>query len=226
MREHLEKERIKKQLTNNINHELKTPLASIRICIETMMAHRNLSEEKQELFLQRCLTNVDRLKGYLGPIVRGVVEERVLLAAEKGIAIENEVTGSLPMIGNQSLLEAIFNNLLDNAIAYSGGSVIRIRHIYENGAKIVLSVEDDGSGIAEEHLPRIFERFYRIDKGRSRSAGGTGLGLSIVKNAVMFHDGNITVENKNTGGLLFKITLSRNSGGGSLPEGVAPVIGI
>ena len=249
LREHLEKERIKKQLTNNINHELKTPLASIRICIETMMAHRNLSEEKQELFLQRCLTNVDRLQRLLadvslitrmddgcstiiresvdlGPIVRGVVEERVLLAAEKGIAIENEVTGSLPMIGNQSLLEAIYNNLLDNAIAYSGGSVIRIRHIYENGAKIVLSVEDDGSGIAEEHLPRIFERFYRIDKGRSRSAGGTGLGLSIVKNAVMFHDGNITVENKNTGGLLFKITLSRNSGGGSLPEGVAPVIGI
>ena len=234
LREHLEKERIKKQLTNNINHELKTPLASIRICIETMTAHKDMSDEKRDIFLERCLANTDRLQHLLADvslitrmddgsasiakenvdlslIISEVVEEKQLIAAAKGIVIENEITGELPMMGNQSLLEAVFNNLIDNALAYSGGTSVRLRQIYGNEEKICISVEDDGVGIPSEHLPRIFERFYRIDKGRSRSAGGTGLGLSIVKNAVILHGGSITVENKNTGGLFFRIIFSRKS---------------
>ncbi len=229
LREQQEKELIKKELTNNINHELKTPLASVRICIETLIAHENMSEEKRITFLKRCLSNTDRLQRLLSDvslitrmddgresivketvdlvsIINNTVEEHQLLADSKGIVIDNNVSGQLPMQGNGSLLEAVFNNLLDNAIAYSGGTYIKIEPVYVSEAKIVLTVEDNGAGVPAEHLPRLFERFYRIDKGRSRNAGGTGLGLSIVKNAVMLHGGNITVENKKSGGLLFKIT--------------------
>lgn len=230
--EQQEKERIKKQLTNNINHELKTPVASIKICIETLLAHTDLSKEKRDLFLQRCLSNTERLQRLLADVslitrmddgsasivkqavnlsdlIGTAVAEHQMIAESKGIVIENEVMRALPMSGNPSLLEAVFNNLIDNAIAYSGGTVIKIRLLHEDEEKITLSVADNGIGIADEHLPRLFERFYRIDKGRSRAAGGTGLGLAIVKNAVMLHDGSISVENINSGGLSFRIVLSR-----------------
>lgn len=230
--EQQEKERIKKQLTNNINHELKTPVASIKICIETLLAHTDLSKEKRDLFLQRCLSNTERLQRLLADVslitrmddgsasivkqavnlsdlIGTAVTEHQMIAESKGIVIENEVVHALPMSGNPSLLEAVFNNLIDNAIAYSGGTVIKIRLLHEDEEKITLSVADNGIGIADEHLPKLFERFYRIDKGRSRAAGGTGLGLAIVKNAVMLHDGSISVENINSGGLSFRIILSR-----------------
>lgn len=234
LHEQLEKERIKKQLTNNINHELKTPVASIKVSVETMLAHRNMSEEKQTLFLQRCLTNTERLQRLLTDvslltrmddgsasilkeqvnltdIINDVVEDRQIIAATKGITIENYISRNIVMSGNQSLLEAVFNNLIDNAIVYSGGTRIKIELISIGNDKIVIALSDNGCGVPSEHLPRLFERFYRIDKGRSRAAGGTGLGLSIVKNAVTLHGGDITAENQCSGGLLFKITFSRNS---------------
>ena len=230
LHEQLEKERIKKQLTNNINHELKTPVASIRVCIETLLAQKKLSEEKREMFLQRCLANTDRLQRLLSDvslitrmddgsecivkepinlakIIDDVVDDRQLIAKQKGMVIENCVTRNIAMSGNASLMETVFNNLIDNAVAYSGGTIIRIEMQYLDDKKVVLSLCDNGCGVPNEHLSRIFERFYRIDKGRSRAAGGTGLGLSIVKNAVMLHGGSITAENRNTGGLLFNITL-------------------
>ncbi len=233
LHEQFEKERIKKQLTNNINHELKTPVASIRICIETLLAQKNLSEEKRELFLQRCLSNTDRLQRLLTDvslitrmddgcasitkeqvsltdIIDNVVSERQLIANAKGIIIEDNIARQVTMNGNASLLEAIFNNLIDNAIAYSGGSSITIGLTHEDEDKIILSFSDNGSGVPEEHLTKIFERFYRIDKGRSRAAGGTGLGLSIVKNAVLIHGGYIVAQNQSTGGLFFKITLAKD----------------
>ncbi len=145
----------------------------------------------------------------LSRIISDVVSDRDIIAGSKGIVIENDVVRTLEMSGNPSLLEAMFNNLIDNAIAYSGGDTIKIRLLYEDVKKIVITVSDNGVGVNEEHMPRLFERFYRIDKGRSRAAGGTGLGLSIVKNAVMLHGGTITAENVRTGGLSFKITLSR-----------------
>lgn len=232
MHEQLDKERIKKQLTNNINHELKTPVASIKVCVETLLEHKNISSEKHDQFLQRCLMNAERLQHLLADvalitrmddgsssilkenvdlssIIRNVVDDRVVITESKGIFIENNVAGTLEMSGNSSLLEAVFNNLIDNAIAYSGGDTIKIGLLYEDDKRIVITVSDNGIGVAEEHLPRLFERFYRIDKGRSRAAGGTGLGLSIVKNAVMLHAGTIVAENVGTGGLSFKITFSR-----------------
>lgn len=229
-----EKERIKKQLTNNINHELKTPVASIQLCVETLMARKNLPEDKREQILQRCLANADRLRRLLtdvslitrmddggcaiikenldlGEIIRNVVSEKEDIAASKGILLEDDIPCGLEIHGNEALLESIFNNLIDNAIAYSGGSEVRISLVSDDAERIVLTVADDGNGVPECHIPRLFERFYRIDKGRSRAAGGTGLGLSIVKNAVAFHGGTITVENRPDGGLLFRITLSRRS---------------
>ena len=232
LHEQLDKERIKKQLTNNINHELKTPVASIKVCVETLLEHKNISGEKHDQFLQRCLMNAERLQHLLADvalitrmddgsssilkenvdlssIIRNVVDDRVVITESKGIFIENDVAGTLEMSGNPSLLEAVFNDLIDNAIAYSGGDTIKIGLLYEDDKRIVITVSDNGIGVAEEHLPRLFERFYRIDKGRSRAAGGTGLGLSIVKNAVMLHAGTIVAENVGTGGLSFKITFSR-----------------
>ena len=234
LHEQLEKERIKKQLTNNINHELKTPVASIRVSVETMLAHRNMSDEKQILFLQRCLINTERLQRLLTDvslltrmddgsasilkeqvnltdIINDVVEDRLIIAATKGIRIENFVSHNVIMAGNASLLEAVFNNLIDNAIVYSGGTRIKIELISIDNDKVVIALSDNGCGVPPEHLPRLFERFYRIDKGRSRAAGGTGLGLSIVKNAVILHGGEISAETQCSGGLLFKITFSRNS---------------
>ena len=175
LREQQEKELIKKELTNNINHELKTPLASVRICIETLIAHENMSEEKRITFLKRCLSNTDRLQRLLSDvslitrmddgresivkervdlasIINNTVEEHQLIADNKGIVIENNVSGQLPMQGNGSLLEAVFNNLLDNAIAYSGGTYIKIEPVYVSEAKIVLTVEDNGVGVKNNNL--------------------------------------------------------------------------
>ena len=237
LRQEQEKVRIKKQLTNNINHELKTPVASIQLCVETLLAHNNLSEEKRDDFLRRCLADTGRLRSLLNDvslitrmddapssvmrepidlaaIIAEVVDDCGPVAAGKGMEIVNGVTGPLLITGNASLLASVFRNLIDNAIAYSGGDRISIMPLlsgccFDGDDKIVLSVSDNGCGVPQEHLPRLFERFYRIDKGRSRTAGGTGLGLSIVKNAVLLHGGSISVENRPGGGLFFTIVLSR-----------------
>lgn len=232
LHEQHEKERIKKQLTNNINHELKTPVASIQVCLEILMSHKNLSEEKRDEFLQRCLDNTDRLKHLLNDvsmitrmddapqtiakeplnlteIIEEVVEDCEPIASGKGIVIENDIIRHINIEANRDLLISVFRNLIDNAIAYSGGTRIKLEVSSNDGNRVTISVADNGCGVAEEHLPRIFERFYRIDKGRSRSAGGTGLGLSIVKNAVLLHGGTIFAQNVSGGGLKFLITLSR-----------------
>lgn len=230
LKQEREKERIKRQLTDNINHELKTPVASIRVCLETLLTHPYLSREKREEFLKRSFTNIDRLSKLLADvalitrmteggdaIARTQVDLTSLIidtiqdcrpAAEAaGIEIKMDIERELKMRGNAQLLTSVFHNLIDNAIAYSGGSEICISVKYANTIRCTLTVADNGTGVDPVHLPRIFERFYRVDKGRSRAAGGTGLGLSIVKNAILLHHGKISVENRPTGGLLFTITL-------------------
>lgn len=230
MHQQQEKERIKKQLTNNINHELKTPVASIRLSLETVLGHPDMSDEKRDYFLRRCLSNTDRLRRLLADVslitrmddggkaietepldlcdvIEDAVAEHSPAAEEKGIGIAVGLDGPINIRGNRVLLESVFNNLLDNAIAYSGGSVIEIRRLPSDSRTVKLTVSDNGTGVPREHLPHLFERFYRIDKGRSREAGGTGLGLSIVKNAVAFHGGGINADNRPGGGLVFTITL-------------------
>lgn len=228
--EQKEKERIKKQLTNNINHELKTPVASIQVCVESLLDHPEMPEEKKQDFLRRCKSAADRLKQLLVDVatvtrlddapesivketvdLADVIEENVSeahpLADSGGIRIENMALGPLKIMGNHGLLSSVFRNLIANAISYSGGSLISIKSEKTRNQGIIITVADNGCGVDPEHLPHIFERFYRIDKGRSRAAGGTGLGLSIVKNAVVMHCGTISVENNPSGGLRFTIKL-------------------
>ena len=232
LREEQEKIRIKRQLTNNINHELKTPVASIQVCLETLLSGINLSEEKRQELIERCYTNNERLRRLLGDVslitrmedgsqligkepvsINNIINE---IAAELEIMPENErltlhadFSEQVVIDGNTSLIGSIFRNLTENAIAYSGGRNIYISLVENNEQLCRICFEDDGCGVEEKQLPRLFERFYRVDKGRSRRMGGTGLGLAIVKHAVQFHGGSINVTNRNGGGLRFEFTLRK-----------------
>ena len=230
LREERDKIRIKHQLTNNINHELKTPVASIRACIETLINHPDMEPEKRLKFLAGAGAACERLGSLLSDvslitrmdyggdaIVRGKVDidqiaaaacaDFEIIAAEKGVAIQNGVKGTSPVNGNASLMMSVFHNLIDNAIRYSGCRHIQLKTIKLDGGKQLISVSDDGCGVPAVHIPHLFERFYRLEKGRSRSRGGTGLGLAIVKNAVLWHGGDIHVVINQSGGLTFNITL-------------------
>ena len=218
-----DKTRLKKQLTNNINHELKTPVASIMLCLDLLDDHPEMSEVKKQDFMKKIRMNANRLNSLLKDVstitrlddgknliekenveLSGLIKE---IADEERLRTDMTIKVSVPSMqinGNRSLLETIFRNLINNAIAYSGGTEINIT-ADDNGNFIV---SDNGCGISEEHLPYIFERFYRVDKGRSRAAGGTGLGLSIVKNAISLHGGQIKAESIN--GLTYRFNLKVN----------------
>lgn len=221
LRQEKDKIRLKKQLTNNINHELKTPVASILVCLELLRDHPEmLSEEKKRELNDRIFANAQRLNSLLKDVAaitrmdegEEMIEKAPVdltelvndVVAEERLRTSMNITVDMPQLninGNRQLLESIFRNLIDNAISYSGGSEIVIKADNEGN----FTVSDNGCGVPDEHLPHIFERFYRIDKGRSRAAGGTGLGLSIVRNAVGIHGSDISVTND--GGLHFRFRL-------------------
>lgn len=227
-----ERNRLKRQLTNNINHELKTPVASIQVCLETLLSGITLSEEKRQELIERCYTHNERLRRLLNDVslITRMEDGSTLINREKVVINEiiDEVAKELDMFpekerlmlhldfndeviveGNPSLIGSIFRNLTENAIAYSEGSNIYISLIENNDKRCRIRFEDDGKGVEHTQLPHLFERFYRVDKGRSRQRGGTGLGLAIVKHAVQFHGGTITVTNRPNGGLRFEFTLSK-----------------
>lgn len=221
LRQEKDKIRLKKQLTNNINHELKTPVASILVCLELLRDHPEmLPEEKKRELNDRIFANAQRLNSLLKDVAaitrmdegEEMIEKAPVdlaelvndVVAEERLRTSMNITVDMPQLkisGNRQLLESIFRNLIDNAISYSGGSEIIIKADSEGN----FTVSDNGCGVPDEHLPHIFERFYRIDKGRSRAAGGTGLGLSIVRNAVGIHGSDISVTNN--GGLQFRFRL-------------------
>ena len=232
LREEQEKIRIKRQLTNNINHELKTPVASIQVCLETLLSGINLSEEKRQELIERCYTNNERLRRLLGDvslitrmedgslligkepvdinnIINEIAAELEIMPEEERFTLHRDFNEQVIIDGNQSLIGSIFRNLTENTIAYSGGKNIYISLIENNETLCKITFEDDGCGVEEKQLPRLFERFYRVDKGRSRQMGGTGLGLAIVKHAVQFHGGGINVTNRAGGGLRFEFTLRK-----------------
>lgn len=230
--EEQEKIRIKKQLTNNINHELKTPVAAIQGYLETVLTNPGLEEAKRTAFLEKSYAQTDRLRHLLSDISaithmdesshkiqteRVVIDEIIdeiatdmlLLPPERRLRITCDFPHPVEVEGSPSLLTSIFRNLTDNATAYSSGRDIFIGLVQEDADSYTISFADNGIGIDDEHLSYIFERFYRVDKGRSRKLGGTGLGLSIVKNAVALHGGVITACNRERGGLEFIFSLRK-----------------
>ena len=120
-----------------------------------------------------------------------------------------DVAENVEIEGNKQLVDAIFRNLINNSLAYSGGRDIYISMTEDTGDAYKFDYYDNGTGVEERHLDKIFERFYRIDSGRSRKSGGTGLGLSIVRNSVLFHGGEIIARNHQYSGLEFIFTLKK-----------------
>ena len=228
-----EQVRLKRQLTQNIAHELKTPVSSIQGYLETIVSNENIPREKINVFLERCYAQSNRLSRLLRDIsvltrmdeaasmidmervdisvlVGNIINEVSLELDEKHITVVNSLKKSIQIKGNYSLLYSIFRNLMDNAIAYAGSNIqININCFREDENFYYFSFADTGIGVSPEHLNRLFERFYRVDKGRSRKVGGTGLGLAIVKNAVIIHGGSISAKNNQGGGLEFVFTLAK-----------------
>ncbi|MBR3884122.1 MAG: sensor histidine kinase [Bacteroidaceae bacterium] len=229
-----ERNRLKRQLTNNINHELKTPVASIQVCLETLLSGISLSNEKRQELIERCYMHNERLRRLLNDvslitrmedgsalisketvtineIIDEVAEELNIMPEEERLTLHTDFNEIVTIEGNTSLIGSIFSNLTENAIAYSEGKNIYITLLENSKEQACIRFEDDGKGVEQKQLPHLFERFYRVDKGRSRQKGGTGLGLAIVKHAVQFHGGTITVTNRPNGGLRFDFTLSKHN---------------
>ena len=226
---------LKQQLTQNVAHEFKTPVCSIQGYLETILANypEKLSEEQLRHFLQRCYSQSSRLNNLvkdmsqlmeinansqyiekervnLSSILRNLLQEINNKLLEQQITVKNNIPEMLLLNGNASMLYSIFRNLFDNAISYAGkGCEIKVDCYRSDSEFYYFSFSDNGEGVPREHLNRIFERFYRVDKGRSRKLGGTGLGLAIVKNAVLLHDGTISARRSDGGGLEFVFTLRR-----------------
>ncbi len=224
---------MRRQLTQNIAHELKTPVASILGYTDTILDNPDISETTKQQFIARTNAQARRLTALLQDIstlnrmdyapkvltieridisalFADIVEETALAVESRQMKLNNCMPEDVCIQGNWSLVYSIFRNLVDNAICYAGvGTTVGIS-AEEGDNYWAFTFRDNGAGVTEEHLPRIFERFYRVDKGRSRQMGGTGLGLAIVKNAVLLHGGQISAKKADGGGLQFDFTLQKN----------------
>lgn len=227
-----EQDELKRQLTHNIAHELKTPVASIQGYLETIIGHPGMTSETQAMFIRRSYAQSQRLTSLLRDIsalnlmdevgglyerekvdisrmVGEIAQDTALQFEQRGMTFRNLLPEGIVVEGVRSLLYSVFRNLADNALAYAGEGTTVVVEAGETADGWEFAFHDNGKGVAEEHLPRIFERFYRVDKGRSRALGGTGLGLAIVKNAVIMHRGSIRAVSSETGGLRFEFSLAK-----------------
>lgn len=224
---------LKQQLTDNIAHELKTPVSSIKGFLETIL-NNDMEVAKQNDFIRRAYSQTCRLtnliedismltkieeagnlysleKINLHQLITNVIDDLHLKILECNLTIELNIAENFELNGNPVLLYSVFRNLFDNTIAYAGNNVkIKIDKYMDDEQQFYFSFSDTGKGVPEKDLSRLFERFYRVDKGRDRKSGGTGLGLAIVKNAILFHKGEISVKNKTDGGLEFLFSLNKN----------------
>ncbi len=231
----LEKRRLmKQQLTSNIAHELKTPLASIKGYLETLIDNGGIPEEKQKHFIAKAFMQSDRLSNLINDIsllnniedagelyefkpvkvkqvIQEVIENLGNRLEDAKAKLNIEIEEGVLIHGNETLLFSVFQNLISNSINYGGKKIsIQIKNYLEDEKYYYFSYSNTGNSIPEEHLTRIFERFYRVDTGRTRENGGTGLGLSIVRNAIQLHKGEISARNLPKGGLEFLFSLAKN----------------
>jgi len=226
-------EQVRKDFVANVSHELRTPLTSIKGYVEALLDGAKDDPEEATRFLQTILKQSDRLNLILedllqlsqiesglvrfkrDPVDLGALVERLVplikpLADKKRQAITVAIPASLPPVsGDEDRLVQVLTNLLDNAVKYTpeGGAIYIAGQRSDDPAQVEFSVADTGIGIPEADRPRVFERFYRVDKARSRELGGTGLGLSIVKHIVEGHGGRIWVEGNRPSGSRFVLRL-------------------
>ena len=224
---------LKQQMTSNIAHELRTPVSSIKGYLETILSNNELPVDKQKYFIEKASVQIDRLselirdisiltnieeasnlyeieKINLKTIVKDVIENLQSKINEAQAKVEVNIEKSTFIKGNKALIYSVFQNLLENSLIYGGEELtITIDKYHEDENNVYFTFSDNGVGIDEEHQARIFERFYRVDKGRTRKNGGTGLGLAIVKNAILFHKGDISVKTRKGGGAEFLFSLSK-----------------
>ncbi len=228
-------ERMRRDFVANVSHELKTPITAIKASVETLIDGTALAPEDQQGFLGIIARQADRLNAIiddllalsrieqgeqgasmllevqsLEPVLGSAAQAVAVAAAERQIEVRVAGEGNLQARINGPLLEQALVNLLSNAIKYSdtGGEVVMEAFVEEQ--RVGIRVRDRGCGIAREHLPRLFERFYRVDKSRSRSMGGTGLGLAIVKHITQAHGGEVHVQSAPGKGSIFTIYLPRS----------------
>jgi two-component system OmpR family sensor kinase/two-component system phosphate regulon sensor histidine kinase PhoR len=230
----LEKNRlIKQQMTSNISHELKTPITSIKGYLETIINDPDMDTEQQRRFIERADVQANRLTDLINDIVilnkieetgdffafsdvnvneiiDDVLDDYQNMLSEKNMKIELQLDDDILIYANRSLVLSVFRNLMENSINYAGNDCkIKIQIYREDESFYYFSLSDNGIGIPDDHLSRIFERFYRIGSDRSRKLGGTGLGLAIVKNAILLHKGEISVKNRAEGGIEFLFSLPK-----------------
>ena len=225
---------LKRQLTQNISHELKTPVSTIMGYMESILENPGMEPERQKFFIERSFQQSQRLTALLQDIsilnkldekqkiyekeecniyfiLQEVLNDLHLEIEEKRFTVVNNVDKNVLILGNSSLVYSIFRNLMDNALSYAGENLkVEINCYREDERFYYFTFSDNGVGVSEEHLNRLFERFYRVDKGRSRKMGGTGLGLAIVKNAVIYLKGTITAKKTPGGGLTFVFSLKKH----------------
>ena len=224
---------MKQQITSNISHELKTPISSVKGYLETVLNNPDLEQSKQQYFIEKAYNQTERLTQLVNDIsllnkieeyselyvrekvqVRKVINEAIEsfndLIKQKGIQVDCTIEDELVINANHSLIFSVFRNLMENSVNYGGDNItISINKYHEDNSFHYFSFSDNGAGVEEEHLSRLFERFYRVDSGRSRKEGGTGLGLAIVKNAILSFKGEISARKRKDGGLEFLFSLPK-----------------
>lgn len=220
-----EKLRIKRQLTENAAHELKTPAATIHGYLETLMSNPDISESKRNEFIERCFNQSVRMSRLLSDmnmltrldeaqinrpstmvdvmrVTRQIVSETQSAFEEKNILVTLRMDEEIMLKGDESLIYSMIRNIFDNVLFHAVGATrFDVSMSVSSGKKMRFVFSDNGVGVSSEHLSHIFERFYRLDKGRSRRLGGTGLGLAIVKNIIHQYDGSINALPTEGGGL-------------------------
>ncbi|MFM7108174.1 MAG: sensor histidine kinase [Planctomycetaceae bacterium] len=225
-------ESLRRDFVANVSHELKTPVASIKGFVETLLDGAADDPGDRRRFLEIVGRQADRLaaiiedllalsrieqnegagtlpleRGPVAAVLAAAAEDCAARAADRGVGLDVACPPDLAADMNQPLLEQAVINLVDNAIKYSPpGGTVRVAAAAD-GEAVSISVRDEGCGIAAEHLPRLFERFYRVDRARSRSLGGTGLGLAIVKHIAQAHGGTIGVESEPAAGSTFTLRI-------------------
>ena len=223
---------IRQEFLSNVSHELRTPLTAIIAFVETLETGAMEDAERSQRFLSIIRKNASRMHGLIDDILEltaieggnvtlraATVELHELVAevcaslaakaAANGVTLVNEIEPEITVYADSRRLEQMLTNLIDNGIKFSReGGTVTIRH--QPGTRDQIMVEDNGDGIPAQHLERLFERFYRIDRARSRDMGGTGLGLAIVKHLALLHGGEVTVDSELGKGTIFTIHLPKH----------------